>query len=271
MQLFNGKEHALKLDNFIRNYLSANPDATNGTLGIVLVGDNPSSQRYISLKQKYCSSLGLSTELLSISADEPDSSIHAKVKEFFLRPNITGGIIQMPLPRESLKDLLSLIPTEKDIDVLSPAALEIYYNGDLKRLSPVVHALKYFLGTGSIETVNLASIVIGNGDLVGKPITTFLQRMNSQVTVNEHYKTGDKLDCDLLVLSAGVPGLVHGEDIKPGCHVIDFGSSIIEGKTKGDLDLTSQLDHLGFVSPSPGGMGPLVIRFLIMNFLNIRL
>jgi methylenetetrahydrofolate dehydrogenase (NADP+)/methenyltetrahydrofolate cyclohydrolase len=268
---FNGKEHALKLDSFIRNHVSANTDLLSGKLGIVQIGDNPSSKKYISLKQKYCTSLGLSTELLHLSADTPFSEVSSQVKAFFLRQDITGGIIQLPLPSESLKNVLSLIPPEKDIDLLSPTSLEIFYNGDLKRLSPVVSAVKYFIGSVQIETQGLKCLVIGEGDLVGKPVAYYLRKLGAEVTINTNYKEGDFVDAQLLVLSAGVPGLVRGENISNGCNVIDFGSSIVNGVTKGDLDLNSDLSALGTVSPSPGGMGPLVIRFLTMNFLNIRL
>ena len=77
------------------------------------------------------------------------------------------------------------------------------------------------------------------------------------------------MNFDLLILSAGVPNLVKGQDIEPNTHVVDFGSAVVNGKSTGDLDKNSALSHLSVVSPSPGGMGPLVVRYLIMNFLGI--
>jgi methylenetetrahydrofolate dehydrogenase (NADP+)/methenyltetrahydrofolate cyclohydrolase len=89
------------------------------------------------------------------------------------------------------------------------------------------------------------------------------------VRVLDDYSTGNKLDCDLLIVGVGAPNLVNGQDIKEGCSVVDFGSTIVDRKTLGSLNYDSELGHLGLISPSPGGMGPLVIRFLIMNFLRI--
>jgi len=115
----------------------------------------------------------------------------------------------------------------------------------------------------------LKAVVIGEGYLVGKPAAQYLKSKNYQVTVINDYQTGQKIDADLLVLSAGIPNLVRGEDISEGCDVVDFGSSVVYGKTVGDLAQESSLEHLGLVSMSPGGVGPLVVRYLIMNFLSI--
>ena len=113
---------------------------------------------------------------------------------------------------------------------------------------------------------SLKSVVVGNGELVGKPISFFLNKNGADVNVLTDYDGAGKLNCRLLVLCAGSPLLVKGDNISVGCDVVDFGSSVVEGKCVGDLDMNSNLEHLGCISKSPGGMGPLVVRYLLLNW-----
>lgn len=147
--------------------------------------------------------------------------------------------------------------------------LKRFYKGDFTRFSPIVRAFQYFINENKIGLNGLSATVIGDGDLVGKPIAYFLARNRAKVTVLSNYDWECKIFCQLLVLSTGVSNLVKGENIEVRCSVVDFGSSVVDSKCVGDLDMNSKLDHLSVVSPSPGGMGPLVVRFLLMNFLGI--
>jgi methylenetetrahydrofolate dehydrogenase (NADP+)/methenyltetrahydrofolate cyclohydrolase len=157
---------------------------------------------------------------------------------------------------------------EKDIDVISSESKRKFYSGDFSRLPPVVRAFQNFVDSCGIELSGSRAVVIGEGDLVGKPISFYLSKKGADVETNSSYNGNEKINCDVLVLAAGVPGLVKGENISDGCNVVDFGSSVIDGKCVGDLDMSSSLDHLGCVSKSPGGMGPLVVRYLLLNFLS---
>jgi len=175
-------------------------------------------------------------------------------------PYISGFIIQLPLPLGKYDFLIKLIPSEKDIDNLT---------NSLTFDSPVVRALGYFLDWGKISLKNNEVCVIGDGNLVGKPLAKYCEKKGAGVTVNTNYKTGDKITADLIIVGVGIPGLVKGEDVKQGANVVDFGSAVVEGRVMGDFDVASHLSHLGIISPSPGGLGPLVVRYLIMNFLGI--
>jgi methylenetetrahydrofolate dehydrogenase (NADP+)/methenyltetrahydrofolate cyclohydrolase len=267
MKVFDGKFFAPTLEEKIKDYLGSHK--VFGILAIVQIGSNPSSEKYISLKKKLCDKLGIKAEVYQMEDSLSDDELKSRIKKLFEDESVTGGIIQLPLPRASLKPILDLIPTEKDIDLLSSASKERFYNGDFSRLSPILRALDYFLKNCDIDIEDKKVIVIGDGELVGKPTHFYLSRLGANSEIINSYKTGQKLDCDLLILSAGIPYLVDGEDVSEGCSVVDFGSSVVNEKTAGDLDSRSKLDHLAFVSPSPGGVGPLVVRFLVMNFLNI--
>ncbi len=267
MRIFDGKEHAQKLEEKIKDFLKFNK--SKGDMVIILVGNNPASVKYTNLKQKFCNKYGIGCRLVNLEETLSDDEVFKKVQEVFSDDGVSGGIIQLPLPRPSLNAVLDLIPVEKDIDVISNKSLEMFYSGNYKKMSPVVRAFDYFMVSNVKNYRDLNAVIVGGGFLVGKPLESYLKTKGSKVKVLEEYKTGTKLNCDLLILSSGVANIVRGEDISDETDVIDFGSTIVEGKTYGDLDRQSELDHLGTVSLSPGGVGPLVVRFLVMNFLGL--
>lgn len=268
MTLFDGKKAAIKLELDMQNLIKR---GESHVLAIVQIGDNPVSYKYIQIKTKLCDKLGLKCVLYELDENLPDEQILQKVKSIYEDPKVGGGIIQLPLPRESLQTVLSLITVKKDIDMLSPVSQEIYYSGDFSRLPPVIRSLDYFIKVNELDVEGMKTAVLGLGYLVGRPSAFYLKKLGAHVDVIEDYKKHKSLNYQLVVLSAGVPSLVDATDIQSGCHVVDFGSSIVNGKTMGDLDMTSSTSHLGIVSASPGGMGPLVVRCLVSNFLEALL
>lgn len=267
MTLFDGRLHSQKLEDEIKNYLNSKPYKKE--LEIIQIGSDPASTIFVNLKKNLCTKLGIKADVINLSEHLGDNEISSIVQDTFGKTTVGGGIIQLPLPRASLKSVLNLIPFEKDIDLLSDKSLNQYYGGDFTRLSPVVRSLKYYLDVSNISLNGISAVVIGNGFLVGKPVSYFLSKHGAKVTTLENYLTGQKLECQLLISSTGICNLINGEDISIGCHIVDFGSSRLENKTVGDFNLNSKTDHLGIVSPSPGGMGPLVVKFLIMNLLGL--
>ncbi len=268
MTIFDGRLHAQKLEEEILKAVK-NGVKSGVNLVIIQVGDNTASEKYINLKLKLCEKVGVQTKFIKIQPYLPDSEILLQIQQIMDSPDTGGCIIQMPMPRLSLNSALDLIPLSKDLDLLSSKSMDQFMSGNFEKLPPVVRAVDYFLKTNGIDLQDKSATVVGFGQIVGKPVAHFLSSLGAKVSILDDYKTGAYLQSDLLVLSAGVPNLVNGEDISSGCAVIDFGSSILEGKTVGDLNMRSALDHLSNISPSPGGMGPLVVRFLVMNFLGV--
>ncbi|NMB69629.1 bifunctional 5,10-methylenetetrahydrofolate dehydrogenase/5,10-methenyltetrahydrofolate cyclohydrolase [candidate division WWE3 bacterium] len=269
MIVFDGRYHAQKLEETISEAVKAGAAAPYVYLVIIQVGDNVASEKYINLKLKLCEKVGVRTKLIKIHTNLSDTEILLQIQQVIDSPETGGCIIQMPLPRLSLNSALDLIPLSKDLDMLSSKSMFQFTSGNYQKMPPVVRSVDYFLKTNGIDLQGKSATVVGYGQVVGKPVAHFLSSLGAKVNVLDNYKTGVPLTSDLLILSAGVPNLVNGEDISSGCAVIDFGSSIVEGKTVGDLNMHSALGHLSNISPSPGGMGPLVVRFLVMNFLGI--
>lgn len=277
MQIFDGRAHSLQLDQQIKIFLESHPQRKGEKapkLGIVVIGNNQASQAYVGLKRKLCATLDIPLQEQIIDESLSDNHIFDQVQEFVEKTDISGLIVQLPLPRKSLEPVLGLIPIEKDLDLLSPESKRRFYAGEFRRIPPTVRAFDYFLDFVGREEFgdkenNFSIGVVGFGELVGRPVAHFATMSGHSVEVIGCYRDQRILDYQVLVLSAGVPNLVNPQNIAPNSSVIDFGFSKVAGKTVGDLDMSKSLNHLGIVSPAVGGMGPLVIRFLIMNFLGI--
>jgi methylenetetrahydrofolate dehydrogenase (NADP+)/methenyltetrahydrofolate cyclohydrolase len=269
VKIFDGKKQAQKIEENIIEILdkNQNPEVLDKILAIIMIGKDPSSEKFVKIKSDLCEKLGIKYEIYNIDENLSDEEIFTRVENIFGGEKVGGGIIQLPLPRQSLNRVLDLIPLDKDVDLISTAAKERFYSGDFSILSPVVLAFERFINENNIELKNTKAIVVGGGELVGKPISFYLKKKGTSVEVLSNYGGNAFLDCEVLVLAAGEPDLVKGENISPGCHVVDFGSSVVDGKCVGDLNMKSNLEHLGHISKSPGGMGPLVVRYLLLNYI----
>ncbi len=275
MQIFDGTYHAQLLDEKLLEFLQTNPSKAKPflqgdyRLGIVQIGDNSASETYIKVKRSVGKALGLYVEVLHLPETLPDSEILDATKVFFSRNDIFGGLIQLPLPRESLSVALGLIPDSKDLDILAPESRRKFYAGDFTRLPPVVRAFDYFLEQTELDQTSPRIGVVGYGSLVGMTVAHFATLSGYDTRAIGYYSPEAVSDYDLLVLSTGVPELVSPADLSQGVSVVDFGFSRVNGHVVGDLAQDADFEHLGFVSLAKGGMGPLVVRFLFMNFLGI--
>lgn len=264
MELFNSTIHQKILDEKI--IATTNNVAISKKLLIFQIGDNPTSEKYVAIKSKTAQRLGLQVEFIKLSETIVDEELHNNFKDLCADDVYSGIIVQLPLPRKSLNGILDLIPQAKDIDILSTKDRGALKNGTSLYLPPTLRATLYFCETVGLNIESLKVFLVGRGFLIGQPIEDYLSMKVASVVVTENYKN-EFINADLVVLGAGVPKLVKGENLKDGCCVIDFGSNVVDGKIVGDLDMTSKLDHLGAISTSPGGLGPIVVRFLFINFL----
>lgn len=286
MLLFDGRQHASYIDATIKNLLETQKNT--GTLLIVLVGDNASSTKYIQNKIKLCDQFGIKTRFDHIPSDLPDTQIVQTITASFNLVEVQGGILQMPLPRKTLNAVLPQLPPQKDVDLLFPANVSAFFNNDFKLLSPVVRGFLYFVQVSTLDknvqvtpsTHNIDLLtnfrqtclsktftIIGHGELVGKPIAHLITALGGKVQIIPRYKRGDRIQSDYLILGTGAPNLVDIQDVNSDCHILDFGTAVVEGKIQGDLSLSKAENHRGLVSASPGGIGPIVLRFLLLNFL----
>ena len=243
-------------------------------LGTVLVGDDPGSRWYVGGKHKDCAEVGIS----SIRVDLPEVATQAEIEEAVAGlnadPSCTGYIVQLPLPRGRDENrVLGLIDPAKDADGLHPTNLGWLVLGHPAPLPCTPYGIVELLRRHQVEIAGAEVVVVGRGVTVGRPLGLLLTRRSENATVTLcHTGTKDLAahvrGADIVIAAAGVPGIVSGEMVKPGAAVLDVGVSRVDGKIAGDV-ADDVWDVAGWVSPNPGGVGPMTRAMLLSNIVTI--
>ncbi|CAN5210463.1 bifunctional methylenetetrahydrofolate dehydrogenase/methenyltetrahydrofolate cyclohydrolase [soil metagenome] len=239
-------------------------------LGTVLVGDDPGSRWYVNGKHQDCAEVGIT----SIRVDLPDTAAQEEVEEAVRSLNAdqacTGYLVQLPLPghMDELRVLEQVDPA-KDVDGLHPTNLGWLVLGKAAPLPCTPHGIIELLRRNDVAIAGANVVVVGRGITVGRPLGLLLTRRSENATVTLcHTGTRDLAtharNADIVVAAAGVPGIITADMVKPGAAVLDVGVSRREGKIAGDVD---QDVHAvaGWVSPNPGGVGPMTRAMLLSN------
>ena len=242
-------------------------------LGTVLVGDDPGSRWYVNGKHKDCAEVGIE----SIRVDLPESASQAEVEEHVARlnadPACTGYIVQLPLPRHmDANRVLSLIDPDKDADGLHPTYLGWLVLGKDAPLPCTPYGIVELLRRHDVPIAGADVVVVGRGVTVGRPLGLLLTRRSENATVTLcHTGTRDLAahvrTADIVVAAAGVPGIITGDMVKPGAAVLDVGVSRVDGKLAGDV-AQDVYDVAAWVSPNPGGVGPMTRAMLLSNIVS---
>lgn len=241
-------------------------------LAVVLVGEDPASQVYVRNKEKSSTELGFHSEVHRLDASTTQEELLALVAELNSRNDIDGILVQLPLPKHiEEKAVIDAIAVEKDVDGFHPINVGNLVIGD-DSLLPCTPA-------GCIELIKRTgtgisgkhAVVIGRSNIVGKPVSLLLQRENATVTMC-HSRTANMAEicrqADILVVAIGRANFIDGSYVKPGAVVIDVGMNRLDnGKLAGDVDYESAREVAGYITPVPGGVGPMTITMLMSNTL----
>jgi len=235
----------------------------------VLVGDDPVSKSYINTKARAAQQIGIEFQLVQLPQDTTTQAVMAKLKEIQNNPNLSGLIIQLPLPAHLDKSaILNAVNPEVDADCLGDINAKLFYSGRTKLLPPTAAAVMSVLDTLHLNLKQLDFLAVGQGELVGRPVTFLLRKRGFRVTIADT-STGDlkelTIKADVIISATGRAKLITGDMIKPGAVVIDCGTTESSGGIVGDVDLESVLPVAGFVSPVPGGVGPVTVARLLYN------
>jgi len=273
--------HALKVEIADQVRVLREVGLTPG-LGTILVGDDPGSQWYVAGKHKDCAEVGIESYRIDLPASATQEQVLAAIDEFNDNPGVTGYIVQLPLPDHIDQDMvLERIDPIKDADGLHPMNLGRLVN----QVGGVMESPLPCTPQGIVELVERHGlswegkhvVVLGRGVTVGRPIGLLLTRRGLDATVTlTHTKTVD-LDelmshADVIVAAAGVAGIVRGAMVKPGAIVLDVGVSrkVSGGKASLVGDVADDVWKVaGFVSPNPGGVGPMTRALLLRNIVEI--
>jgi methylenetetrahydrofolate dehydrogenase (NADP+)/methenyltetrahydrofolate cyclohydrolase len=241
-------------------------------LVVILVGEDPASQVYVKHKAKACEQLGYYSEVVSVPAETTQDELLVLIEQYNAQENIHGILVQLPLPKHiEEKAIIDSISVEKDVDGFHPESVGNLMIGDDALLpctpSGVIELLKR---TGN-HPAGKHAVVIGRSNIVGKPVAMLLLRENATVTIC-HSRTQNieemARQADILVVAVGIPKLVKKEWVKPGAVVIDVGvNRLPDGKLCGDVDYDDVLETAGWITPVPGGVGPMTITMLMANTL----
>jgi len=254
----------------------------------ILVGENPASISYVTLKIKTANRLGFKEIQDSQPVDISEEDLLALVDKYNNDENINGILVQLPLPKHiNDKKVLNAIDPDKDVDGFHPVNVgRLMIGGDEVRFPPCTPAgIQEMIVRSGVETSGAEVVVVGRSNIVGKPIANMMLQKgdgaNSTVTV-VHTRTQDlEGHCkraDILIVAAGVPGLVKPEWIKPGACVIDVGVNRVGEKISektgkkiailsGDVDFDEAKEIAGSITPVPGGVGPMTVCMLMVNTL----
>jgi methylenetetrahydrofolate dehydrogenase (NADP+) / methenyltetrahydrofolate cyclohydrolase len=239
-------------------------------LGTVLVGDDPASHRYVAGKHRDCAQVGITSIARELPATATQAEIDAVVDELNADPACTGFIVQLPLPRHvDANRVLERVDPAKDADGLHPVNLGRLVLGEPAPLPCTPRGIVELLTRYGVKLPGAEVVVIGRGITVGRPLGLLLTRRTENATVTLcHTGTrdlaGHTRHADVIVAAAGSPGLITATMIKPGAAVLDVGISGSPGGTVGDV-APDVLEVAGFLSPNPGGVGPMTRAMLLTN------
>lgn len=243
-------------------------------LAIIQVGKNPVSEVFIKQKKKACKIVGIDFKLYKLQAKISLANLKREIGIIVKNPKNSGVIIQLPLPRNiNTEEILNLIPLEKDIDALSAESLEKFRKGTLPILPPVVGAVSYLLKNYKIRIKGKNVVLIGAGRLVGKPLALWILKEKGALTVvNQSTKNISYFTkkADIIISGAGKPNLIKGKMVKKGVVVIDCGSSYRGSDLTGDVDFKSVSKKASYITPVPGGVGPLTVACLLENLVKLQ-
>lgn len=239
-------------------------------LAVVIVGNNPASQVYVRNKMKACENVGFYSENIELDENISEEELLQEIDKLNKNDRINGILVQLPLPSHinELKIIDSISP-EKDVDGFHVANIgKVVIGDETGFLSCTPYGIMQLLEEYKIEIAGKDAVIIGRSNIVGKPMALMLIQKGATVQVcNSRTKDLRKKlnDADIIIVAAGVPKLLKKEDVKEGAVVIDVGINRVDGKICGDVDYEEVAERASYITPVPGGVGPMTIASLIKN------
>ena len=272
-KILDGKELAQKLNLELKKKITLITKKTGvkPKLAGILVGDDPASELYLNIKRGTCAEIGIDSVLVNLKHDITKEALLNEIEKLNEDKSVHGIILQLPLPK-GLKPFTNefneKISPLKDVDGLNPInrGKLFDYNEDLVPCTPkgIIALLEYY----DIEIKGKHAVIINRSNLVGKPLFFMLLKRNatvsichtSTININNFIK-----NADILITAVGQPNYITKEKIKEGVVIIDVGTNRVKGKTCGDVDYQGVFDKCSWITPNPGGVGPMTVSFLLQN------
>lgn len=273
MIIIDGKEFSKKILEEISNEQKEIVERKNlrpAGLAVIIVGENPASQVYVRNKTRACEKVGFYSETIKLEENISENDLIKKIEELNENDKIDGILVQLPLPKhiDELKVINSIKP-EKDVDGFSNVNVGKMVIGDESGfLSCTPYGIMQLLEGYDIDVDGKDVVVVGRSNIVGKPMAMMLIQKGATVQVcNSRTKDLSKKlkKADIIVVAVGVPRMIKATDVKEGVVVIDVGINRVDGKLCGDVDYEDVAPKASYITPVPGGVGPMTIASLIKN------
>jgi methylenetetrahydrofolate dehydrogenase (NADP+)/methenyltetrahydrofolate cyclohydrolase len=249
-------------------------------LGVILVGEDPASQSYVTAKERACEELGIYSDDNRLPANTMQNDLIALINRMNADPKINGILVQLPLPKHlDESEVLLAINPDKDVDGFHPTNIGKMVAGQAAFLPCTPHGVIQLLQRNGVKIEGAHVVIVGRSNIVGKPVANMLIQKskggNATVTVC-HTKTkglaGHTRQADIIIAAAGRPNTITADMVKDGVVVIDVGVNRIEDKTAkkgyrlvGDVDFEAVKEKASLITPVPGGVGPMTITMLLYN------
>jgi methylenetetrahydrofolate dehydrogenase (NADP+)/methenyltetrahydrofolate cyclohydrolase len=274
-ELLDGQATAREIRAEIKEKVAALQGARGVTprLAAVLVGEDPASDAYVSMKGKACGWVGIDSETDRLPADSSQEEVESLIDRLNADPRVHGILVQHPLPKHMDETaVLARLRTDKDVDGISRSSLGSLITGERAFVSCTPQGIVELLDRYRLPIEGKRAVVVGRSIILGKPVSLLLLNRNATVTIC-HSRTADLAEevrqADILVAAVGRAEMITGEMVKPGAVVIDAGYNRVPGRQGdvGDVHFESTRRVASYITPVPGGVGPMTIAMLLRNTL----
>ena len=282
MQILNGKEAAQAIKDALKIKVAQNSSQGKPAphLVAILVGNNGASETYVAAKVKACEEVGFKSTLIRAEEEISSFKLLDMIRDLNTDPDVDGILVQLPLPKHiSEQEVINTIDPSKDVDGFHPVTVGKMVLGQPSFISATPYGIMLLLEHYKIETKGKHAVVIGRSHIVGRPMSILLSGAgypgNCTVTICHSHTTNLKelcLSADIIVAALGRPEFVKEDMVKDGAVVIDVGITRVEDATKksgfalkGDVDFANVAPKCSFITPVPGGVGPMTIAALLKN------
>lgn len=239
-------------------------------LSVIIVGDNPASRSYVRGKIKAAEFVGMESRLIELPQDVSEGALLSKISELNADEKVDGILVQLPLPEHIDEDkVIDAIAVAKDVDGFHPSNVAALWLGRKCTVPCTPKGIIKMIESTGVEIAGKKAVVVGRSNIVGKPVAKLLLDRNATVTI-AHSRTKDLAavcrEADILVAAVGRPKMITADMVKPGAVVIDVGiNRVADGTLVGDVDFGPASELAGYISPVPGGVGPMTITMLMEN------
>ena len=273
MTILDGKAYAQQIRQDLKNTIIHNK--LTPSLCIINIGDDPASKVYVNNKVKACAEVGINCIVKHFDADVTELEVLSFIETMNEDNNINGLMVQLPIPKHlNERNIINSIKPEKDVDGLTDINVGKLLHKDPTALTPctplgIISLLKFY----NIKLSGKHCVVVGRSNIVGKPLAQLLINEDATVTIC-HSKTEKLKDitqtADIIIVAIGQPEFLTSDYIKEGAIVVDVGINRVDGKLVGDVDFEDVKAKCSFITPVPGGVGPMTVAALLCNVIHFN-